>query len=127
LFHASVVLLESILKVLDDNGCLKGQGLATYCMEARDSTLEPHLAKLDQLTGISFKQQFSFAVAGHLLKGVRNATTKTTTTRVMSTLIDVCREQVGANMLGYLAALLPHRGDDMHVRMQSGYVLVSCE
>ena len=91
-------------------------------MEARDATLEPHLSKLDQITGMSFKQQFSFAVAGHLLKGLRHATTKTTTTRVLSTLIDVCRENVGANVLGYLAALLPHRGDDMHLRFQTGYV-----
>jgi hypothetical protein len=37
-------------------------------MEVRDGPVDQILTKLEQLTGISFKTSFSFAVAGNLLK-----------------------------------------------------------
>ena len=82
-------------------------------MNARQGPLEPMLQKLDQLTGLNFEHSFSFAVAGHLLKGMRNPSTKTATVRLLSTFVDVCKENSPSNLLGYLAALLPHKGDDV--------------
>ena len=83
IFLPSVNLFEAVLRALDENEELRGYGLSAYCMEAREGSLAPLLAKLDQVSGCSFKQQFSFAVAGHLLKGFRNANTKTPTTRLL--------------------------------------------
>eukprot|EP01094_Clydonella_sp_ATCC50884_P006709 TRINITY_DN1591_c0_g1_i1.p1 TRINITY_DN1591_c0_g1~~TRINITY_DN1591_c0_g1_i1.p1 ORF type:complete len:2499 (-),score=1256.67 TRINITY_DN1591_c0_g1_i1:167-7663(-) len=119
LFQPSLMLMEAVLRALDENDCLRGYGLSAFCMESREGSFAPLLSKLDQVTGVSFKQQFSFAVAGHLLKGFRHANTKTPTTRLLSTILDVCRENVGANMLGYCTALLPYKSEDVHQRLNA--------
>jgi hypothetical protein len=69
--------------------------------------------KLDQLTGISFKTNFSFGVAGHLLKGLKTVSTKAATTRLVEVLVEHSREHNPANQLGFLAALLPLSGDNI--------------
>lgn len=119
LFQPTLNLMEAVLRALDENDCLRGYGLSAFCMDAREGSFGPLLAKLDQVTGVSFKQQFSFAVAGHLLKGLRHANTKTPTTRLLSLLLDVCRENVGSNMLGYCTALLPYKPEDIHHRLNN--------
>ena len=82
-------------------------------MEARNGSWKPMLHKLDQISGISFTHNFSYSVAGHLLKGLKNPSTKAVTTRVLSSFVDLCRENNPANIMGYLSALLPVKGDDI--------------
>lgn len=78
--------------------------------------LEAALAKAEQVTGISFKTSFSFAITAHLLKGLRAPATKMSTARVLSMFVDTCaKKSVGANLLGYLSALLPIQGEEMEI------------
>lgn len=47
-------------------------------------------------------------------QGLRKPATKTATARVLSTFLDIAaKKAIGNNMLGYLAALLPIKGDDV--------------
>jgi hypothetical protein len=121
LFAVSVGLLEVILRTLDQNDCFSAEGIVSYCMSSREEGgLEAALAKGDAVTGISFKTSFSFAVTAHLLKGLRTPATKTATARVLSMFVDIsAKKAVGSNILGYLAALLPVKGEEMeldHIR-----------
>ena len=52
LFGATTSLLETVLKILDDNGCFRGYGLSAYCMNAREGALDGILSQLDQTTGV---------------------------------------------------------------------------
>jgi len=114
LFTASLSLLETILKTMDYHECFKDQELAIYLMARRDGAVDQLLSKLESSTGISFKQSFSFAVAAHLLKGLKQSATKTATARVLSTFVDIAAKRaLGPSVLGYLAALLPVKGDEM--------------
>jgi len=114
LFAVAIGFMEVVLKSLDANDCF-ADGIISFCMASREECgLEEALSKADQVTGINFKTSFSFAVAGHLLKGLRKPATKTATARVLSTFVDIAaKKAIGNNMLGYLAALLPIKGDDM--------------
>jgi len=110
LFAVSIDLLKAVLRRLDRDcpQCIN-DGLVHYCMMAREEGgLEGALAKADQVTGISFKTSFSFAITAHLLKGLRAPATKTSTVNVLTMFVDICaKKSVGSNLLGYLAALLP--------------------
>mmetsp|Transcript_33497 Transcript_33497/g.52047 ORF Transcript_33497/g.52047 Transcript_33497/m.52047 type:complete len:256 (-) Transcript_33497:30-797(-) len=98
---------------MSDNGCFKAKGLASFCTAARKGPSERMLAKLDQLSGISFKYDFSFAIAGHLLKGLKSVSTKAAVTRLLNTFVEYSGENNPANVTGYLAAILPHCGDNI--------------
>eukprot|EP01088_Endostelium_zonatum_P001229 TRINITY_DN1152_c0_g1_i2.p1 TRINITY_DN1152_c0_g1~~TRINITY_DN1152_c0_g1_i2.p1 ORF type:complete len:302 (-),score=77.30 TRINITY_DN1152_c0_g1_i2:4-909(-) len=122
LFAAAINLLEMVIRTLDTADCFE-DGLAPYCMSAREQGgLDTFLSKADNITGINFRTSFSFAVAAHLLKGLRRPETKTSTTRVLSLLVDIsAKSGVGTSMLGYLAALLPVKGEDMeHLKQLLG-------
>lgn len=131
LYSASLQLLEVILKTLDYTECFKDlvrdntqvslllssnniQELSQFVMTVREGAMDNLLTKLDMITGISFKNSFSFAIATHLLKGLRHPQTKTSTSRVLSSFVDIsARKAVGPNLLGFIAALLPTKGDEM--------------
>lgn len=112
IFMGGVQMLEAVVKMYYENDCLKNIGLAAYCNSAKQGSVKGALGKLDQITGADFNSNFSFAVATHLLKGLKNSTTKAVTIRTLSTLVDLGREPNPADLLGYLAALIPHKGDD---------------
>eukprot|EP01087_Luapelamoeba_hula_P001442 TRINITY_DN1115_c0_g1_i1.p1 TRINITY_DN1115_c0_g1~~TRINITY_DN1115_c0_g1_i1.p1 ORF type:complete len:2561 (-),score=353.59 TRINITY_DN1115_c0_g1_i1:117-7799(-) len=114
LFSVAISLMEVVLKTLDSYDCF-ADGIVAYCMTAREEcSLEEVLSRADQLTGISFKTSFSFAIAAHLLKGLRRPATKTATARVLSTFVDIAaKKAIGSSMLGYIATLLPVKGDEM--------------
>jgi len=109
LFPVAVSFLEAILTNLDERGVFEGQGVAACELEVRKSNhLNSLLVQLDTITGISFETNFSFAVAAHLLKGLMNPPTKTETSRLLLTLINVeSKIATEHNLLGYLAAILP--------------------
>jgi hypothetical protein len=114
-FQPALLLIEIILKTLEDRGCFQEMGVTSFLMSAR-ATMELELVQLDQVTGISFNSNFSFATSAHFLKGFRYPLSKATTMRLLSTFVDLtARKTVGAEILGYLAALLPIKGDKMYI------------
>eukprot|EP01090_Pellita_catalonica_P017046 TRINITY_DN5062_c0_g4_i1.p1 TRINITY_DN5062_c0_g4~~TRINITY_DN5062_c0_g4_i1.p1 ORF type:complete len:2520 (+),score=346.34 TRINITY_DN5062_c0_g4_i1:70-7629(+) len=112
LFAASLNLMSTVLQTLDFYGCFDN-GVVSYCMSAREQGgLDSFLTQADEVTGLNFRTSFSFAVTGHLLKGLRTPETKTATARVLSSLIDIsAKNSIDSNLLGYLAALLPVTGE----------------
>lgn len=105
-FTAGISLIETILTVLDANDAFKENGLAKTMMAAREP-VQASLVRLDGITGISFETNFSFAVASHLLKGLRHPSTKTTTARLLHTFLSIAAKRgIGSEVLGYLIALL---------------------
>lgn len=84
--------------------------------------LEPLLNKMDKLSGLNFNYNFSFALAGHLLKGLRNSATKAATTRLLTDIIDSHCESNPAQILGYLAALMPISGEDINSNLRQMFV-----
>eukprot|EP01132_Coremiostelium_polycephalum_P003622 gene3622-4511_t len=110
IFTAAIALLEVMLKVLDRADLFKESVSKTY-MTSR----EPYqgiLSKLDTITGISFESNFSFAIASHLLKGLKYPSTKTTTSRLMTTFLSItAKKSNGSSILGYLAALFTTEGE----------------
>ena len=90
--------------------------------------MDSYLNKLDDLSGLNFKYDFSFAMAGHLLKGLRTSATKAATTRLLTDIIDFHCESNPAQILGYLAALMPISGDDVNsnLRQMYVYILILC-
>ena len=69
-------------------------------------------------------QIFSFTLAGHLLKGMKNANTKAATAKLLSTIISYSREPNLSNLLGYLCALLPNISDEnAYLRHSSSFFL----
>ena len=79
---------------------------------ASRAEIQVPLTRLEGVTGINFESNFSFAVACHLLKGLRHPSTKTATARLLNTFLSITakRSPVGAEVLGYLTALLPTEG-----------------
>ena len=113
----TLTLLDVILKTLEDRGCFQKVGVSNYLLSIREASLDTELSRMDSIAGISFKSSFSFATSAHLLQGFRNAQTKAMTVRVFSTLVDLtANRSVGPEMLGYLAALLPIKGDEMSIQ-----------
>ncbi|KAF2077194.1 hypothetical protein CYY_001515 [Polysphondylium violaceum] len=110
IFTAAISFLEVMLKVLDRADCFKESVSKTF-LQAR----EPYntiLSKLDAITGISFDSNFSFAIASHLLKGLKYPSTKTTTSRLLATFLSItAKRSNGSPNLGYLAALLTTEGE----------------
>ena len=113
LFLACISFLDQIVRAMSDQGCYRGKGLAACCMQNRKGPYEGMLNKLDQLSGISFKYDFSFAVAGHLLKGLKTVLTKSASTRLLNTFVEYSGESNPANVTGYFGAILPHCGDNL--------------
>ncbi|EGG19811.1 neurofibromin [Cavenderia fasciculata] len=113
-FTAAIALLEVMLKTMDRWDQFKESVAKTYL-----SAREPYqaiLSKLDNITGVSFEFNFSFAVAAHLLKGLKYPSTKTTTSRLLSTYLSItAKKGTGASVIGYLAALFATEGEVANV------------
>lgn len=70
--------------------------------------------QLDQTSGMDFRTDFAFAAGANLMRGLKHASTKTVTVRVLTTLLQIFgKEQPPSNkvhhtLLGFLAPLLPN-------------------
>eukprot|EP01133_Synstelium_polycarpum_P017457 gene17457-20830_t len=110
IFTATVALLEVMIKSMD-RWDLFQDSVARTLMTAR----EPYnsiLSRLDNTTGISFESNFSFAIASHLLKGIKHPSTKTMTARLINTFLTITAKRGnGISVLGYLSALFPTEGE----------------
>jgi len=61
---------------------------------------------------MNFRSNFSFGVAGQLLKGLKYPRAKQDTSRLLSAFLDIdIKTAASTNILGYLAALLPVEGE----------------
>lgn len=116
LFAAAITLLDAILRHGDERGVFDSEGVTQTLLNVRKrDNLHPILRHLDSVTGVSVDTSFSFAVASHLLKGLKENTLKTDTQRVLLRLVqlvckgggDALREVSTVDCLGYLAVLLP--------------------
>eukprot|EP01119_Soliformovum_irregulare_P019017 TRINITY_DN5943_c0_g1_i1.p1 TRINITY_DN5943_c0_g1~~TRINITY_DN5943_c0_g1_i1.p1 ORF type:complete len:2529 (-),score=855.67 TRINITY_DN5943_c0_g1_i1:42-7628(-) len=111
LFNAAMGFLEKIIRVLDYHEQFK-KGIEEVFNKAREGPIDQIFLKLDSISGLSFRSSFSFGISSHLLKGLKEPRTKESTTRVLSSFLDIAAKgPVGTNILGYLAALLPVEGD----------------
>merc|ERR1712007_19208 len=88
IFGHCVNFLQTIIQILYKNECFKGIGFSNYCLNTRKGKLEPMLNKIDSLTGLSFRSNFSFALSGHLLKGLKTSGTKAATSRLLTDILD---------------------------------------
>lgn len=111
LFTAGLKMMGVILKLQENEGY---GNVEEYYNTYRDGPVGQILAKLDNLTGLNFKASFSFGIAGNLAKGLKHPKTKADTTEVLSSFLDqASKTQLGANILGFLAALVPVEGESV--------------
>jgi hypothetical protein len=117
LFAAAVSLLDAILRHSDERGVFEREGLTNTLLNVRKhEKLLPILHQLDSITGINVEMSLSFAVASHLLKGIKENTLKSDTSRVLLRLVQLAckgggdtlqKEAANIDCLGYVAVLLP--------------------
>ncbi|KNC49089.1 neurofibromatosis type 1 [Thecamonas trahens ATCC 50062] len=116
LFPAALGLLEVVIKTMDAVGCFDSYQVNEYLMMARQP-LEDICAKLDEATQFNFHTDFSFAIVGNILKGLKHPSTKAITVRVLTTFLDVVgKGTLDSSVLGFLAALLPSRRNNTAFR-----------
>ncbi|XP_021368387.1 neurofibromin-like isoform X2 [Mizuhopecten yessoensis] len=114
LYAAGLALLEQNLHTLDIMGLFDRETLEVIMMETREP-LEWDFKQLDHAMGLSFKDNFNFALVGHLLKGFRHPTPTTVsrTIRVLNQLLSITvkstnrdKFEVTPQTVPYLAALV---------------------
>ncbi|GAM17779.1 hypothetical protein SAMD00019534_009540 [Acytostelium subglobosum LB1] len=111
IFPSAIALLETMLKTMDRRDLFQ-ESVSKTIMASREHHAAI-LTKLDNVTGISFESNFAFAITSHLLKGLKFASTKTATSRLLSTFLNIStkKSNSGAAILPYLAALLTTEGE----------------
>ncbi|XP_074643053.1 neurofibromin-like [Tubulanus polymorphus] len=114
LYGAGLSLLEQNLHTLDNMRMFDNESIEKVMMETREP-LEWHFKQLDHSMGLSFKENFNFALVGHLLKGFRHhaQTTVSRTIRILNMLLTVVAKpfkrdkfEVTQDSVAYLAALV---------------------
>ncbi|XP_073824829.1 neurofibromin 1 isoform X8 [Musca autumnalis] len=114
LYGAGLALLEQNLHTLKSQGCFDNANIAEVMMGTREK-LEWHFKQLDHAVGLSFRSNFHFALAGHLIKGFRHPTPTTVsrTSRILTMLLGIiakpCRRdkfEVTPDSVAYLTALV---------------------
>eukprot|EP01091_Cochliopodium_minus_P010267 TRINITY_DN267_c0_g1_i4.p1 TRINITY_DN267_c0_g1~~TRINITY_DN267_c0_g1_i4.p1 ORF type:complete len:1603 (-),score=597.45 TRINITY_DN267_c0_g1_i4:1934-6742(-) len=115
MFSAAIALLENILKTAEKHNCFENVSIESYFMSSRkENAIKTVLEQLDVDSAISFENSFSFAVTAHLLKGLKHPKTKSQTARTLALFVEICaKHAVDVSLLGYLAALLPLKGDNV--------------
>ena len=114
IFQSALTLLQVVLKLLDDRECLAKEDIRTFLLKAR-APIADVAYQLDAEVGVHFRSHFSFAIAANLMKGLKNPTTKTATTAVFMTLLEISGKnfshggsgKVASDTIGYLIPLLP--------------------
>ncbi|KAI9323567.1 hypothetical protein BX666DRAFT_2016762 [Dichotomocladium elegans] len=112
IFGMAVELLQAVIRALDGNEVFVGESVVDVLLSAREPIADA-ARQLDQLCGVNFDTHFSFAVAGTLMKGLRQSSTKDTVYQGLSTFLDIECKQSGiedmieSRTLGYVVGLLP--------------------
>ncbi|XP_075145354.1 neurofibromin 1 isoform X2 [Haematobia irritans] len=114
LYGAGLALLEQNLHTLKSQGCFDNANIAEVMMCTREK-LEWHFKQLDHAVGLSFRSNFHFALAGHLIKGFRHPTPTTVsrTSRILTMLLGIIAKplrrdkfEVTPDSVAYLTALV---------------------
>ncbi|KAG6459574.1 hypothetical protein O3G_MSEX011449 [Manduca sexta] len=113
LYAAGLALMEQNIHTLDSQGQFDHKTLEQVMMETREP-LEWHFKQLDHAVGLSFRSNFHFALAGHLVKGYRHPApgTVSRTCRVLATLLAITARRhrdkfhVTHDTVAYLTALV---------------------
>ncbi|KAM3956254.1 LOW QUALITY PROTEIN: neurofibromin 1 [Aphomia sociella] len=113
LYAAGLALMEQNLHTLESQGQFDHKTMEQVMMETREP-LEWHFKQLDHAVGLSFRSNFHFALAGHLLKGYRHPqpATVSRTCRVLVALLGVAARadrdkfRLTRDTVAYLTALV---------------------
>jgi len=137
LYPAALSLLEQNIHVCQSLNMFKVASVSEFYMEFRkDQSLHWIFKQLDHMSGLSFANNFHFALTALLLKGLRHpsAKTKSTALRILSLLLSICSKQthpgskdkfeVNRDTVPYLAVLLP-LNEEIHARL-NGEQTVYC-
>ncbi|KAJ3124569.1 Ras GTPase activating protein ira2 [Physocladia obscura] len=118
IFAAGASLVKSIIEILDDHGEFKEQGFAETLTSARGVFLKLAM-DLDDMTGIWFSADFSFAFTANVLKGLKSERTRGLTVSLLKLALDVSGrnppegfptdgyEYVADHCAGFIVPLLP--------------------
>ena len=124
LYASGMALLEQNLLTLEYIGTFRDEELDHVMLQTREP-LQWYFKQLDHSVGLSFKNNFHFALVGHLIKGYRHPSQLTVarTTRILAMLLDIVAKppnrggvqpvnstkekfEVTASNVAYLAALV---------------------
>ncbi|KAI8994897.1 hypothetical protein BDB01DRAFT_714840 [Pilobolus umbonatus] len=112
IFTYAVKLLHAVLRTLDNHNYFQDRSIEDLLMETRESFASiPQ--EIDKATGLSFDQQFSFAITGSLMKGFRYADARETIFSCLSSFLEIeskngtVPNMIDSKSLGYLCGLLP--------------------
>lgn len=93
IFQSALTLLQVVLKLLDERDCFAKEDLRTFLLKAR-APIADVAFHLDAAVGVHFRTHFSFAIAANLMKGLKNHLTKTSTTAVLTTILEISCKNV---------------------------------
>lgn len=119
-YTEAIGLLQATLLTLDSAGAFAEHGVTSTLLDGRE-TLEDVLGQLDQMLGVAFDMNFSFALSAIILKGVRHTTMKATAETALRNLLRITAKDsppnpipealgpgVSPDALGYFTALIPY-------------------
>ncbi|KAJ3134543.1 Ras GTPase activating protein ira2 [Physocladia obscura] len=118
IFAAGASLVKSIIEILDTHREFKDLGFAETLKSARSVFLKLAM-DLDDMTGIWFSADFSFAFTANVLKGLKSERTRELTVSLLKLALDVSGrnppvgiaiggcEYVANHCLGFIVPLLP--------------------
>ncbi|GAM23465.1 hypothetical protein SAMD00019534_066400 [Acytostelium subglobosum LB1] len=114
IYSVAVTLLETIIKTMDEYELFGGEDNVHQTLLAAKSDCAPIIDRVCQVSGTSFDNNMSFALATHCLKGLKNASTKEITMRLLNTLLLVMAKKASTTnnaTLGYITALMLFEGE----------------
>ncbi|KAG0187398.1 Ras GTPase activating protein ira2 [Apophysomyces sp. BC1034] len=103
-FSVAVEFLQAVLRTLDANDFFVADTAADVLLAARQSL---GMEDLDDVCGINFRTDFSFAMACLLMKGLQFSDSKDLIYQTLTTFLTIESKHHHAQTLGYVAGLLP--------------------
>ncbi|ORZ22469.1 hypothetical protein BCR42DRAFT_406243 [Absidia repens] len=120
-FSTATRFLQAVLRSLDTRKMFAQRSVTDVMMETRQNFADIAM-ELDKATGVSFNTNFSFALAGILLKGTKYSEPRDLVFECLTTFLEIeCKRSmehnvVEAGTLGYFAGLLPFAAQDGALR-----------
>ncbi|KAI8079304.1 hypothetical protein BDF21DRAFT_493917 [Thamnidium elegans] len=117
-FDMAVELLQAVVRALDSKEFFSGDTMVNVLLAAREPVADI-AGQLDKLCGVNFETNFSFAIAGIFIKGLRYNDVKDAMYSGLCTFLKIERKQyikdgiledaniIETSTLGYVTALLP--------------------
>lgn len=112
IFPYAVKLLHAVLRTLDTHKYFDDRSIEQVLMDAR-APFSSVYENIDNSAGLSFENQFSFAIAGVLLKGFKYSDTRESVFMCLTTFLEIETKSnrqpntIHSRCLGYLCGLLP--------------------